>query len=123
MNAKVLVVEDDKDLNQAYCLILNHFGYRVESAFNGQQALKKSKKFAPDVILLDLLMPIMGGLEFLKVFKRDPKNKAKVVIFTNMEDTPELREAYVLGAQRYIIKSLAMPQNLNKLIIETLAEP
>lgn len=123
MKSKVLIVEDDKDLNRAYRLILNHFDYQVESAFNGQEALKKSKQFAPDIILLDLLMPVMGGLEFLKVFKKDPKNKAKVVIFTNLEDAPEIREANVLGVQNCVIKSWAVPQNLNKLVSEALAEP
>ena len=123
MKSKVLIVEDDKDLNRAYRLILNHFDYQVESAFNGQEALKKSKQFAPDIILLDLLMPVMGSLEFLKVFKKDPKNKAKVVIFTNLEDAPEIREANVLGVQNCVIKSWAVPQNLNKLVSEALAEP
>lgn len=120
MKSKVLIVEDDKDLNKAYSLILEHYGYQVESVFNGQEALKIIKQSAPDIILLDLLMPIMGGLEFLKLYKKDPKNKAKVVIFTNLEDTPEIREAYSLGAHRCVIKSWAVPQNLDKLIKEAL---
>ncbi len=118
--SKVLIVEDDKDLNNAYSLILNHFGYSVETAFNGKEALRKIKQFAPDIILLDLLMPIMGGLEFLKQFKKDPTNKAKVLIFTNMENSPELTEAYELGAHRCVIKSWAEPQNLNRLVSDAL---
>jgi len=118
--SKVLIVEDDKDLNNAYSLILGHFGYKVETAFNGQEALKKNKQFSPDIILLDLLMPIMGGLEFLKQFKKDPKNKAKVLIFTNMENSPEVNEAYALGAHRCVIKSWAEPQNLNRLVSDAL---
>ncbi len=118
--SKVLIVEDDKDLNKAYGLILSHFGYQVDSAYNGQEALKKSKDFKPDVILLDLLMPIMGGLEFLRQFKQDPSNKAKVLIFTNLNDSPELNEAYELGAHRCVIKSWAEPQNLNRLVSDAL---
>ncbi|MHB1864725.1 MAG: response regulator [Candidatus Saccharimonadales bacterium] len=118
--SKVLIVEDDKDLNNAYSLILRHFGYQVETAYNGQEALKKSKQFSPDIILLDLLMPIMGGLEFLKKFKKDPSNNAKVLIFTNMENSPELNEAYELGAHRCVIKSWAEPQNLNRLVSDAL---
>src|ERR1700723_4414360 len=114
--SKVLIVEDDKDLNHAYSLILNHFGYKVETAFNGEETLKKNTKFKPDIILLDLLMPIMGGLEFLKQFKKNPANKAKVLIFTNMENSPEVNEAYALGAHRCVIKSWAEPQNLNRLV-------
>ena len=118
--SKVLIVEDDKDLNKAYGLILRHFGYRVDAAYNGQEALEKTKDFKPDVILLDLLMPIMGGLEFLRQFKQDPSNQAKVLIFTNLNESPELNEAYELGAHRCIIKSWAEPQNLNRLVSDAL---
>jgi len=118
--SKVLVVEDDKDLNKAYSLILSHFGYQVETAFDGQEALKKSLHFRPDVILLDLLMPVMGGLEFLKQLKKDKNNQSKVLIFTNLEDSPEVNEAYSLGAHRCIIKSWAEPQNLNRLVSDAL---
>jgi OmpR-family two-component system manganese-sensing response regulator len=119
--SKVLIVEDDKDLNRAYGQILNHFGYQIETAFNGQEALKKSPKFKPDLILLDLLMPIMGGLDFLKQFKKDKGNKARVLIFTNMENSPEVNEAYELGAHRCVIKSWADPQNINRLVSDALA--
>lgn len=118
--SKVLIVEDDKDLNKAYSLILSHYGHQVETAFNGQEALSKSLNFRPDVILLDLLMPVMGGLEFLKQLKDDKANKSRVVIFTNMENSPEVSEAYSLGAHRCIIKSWAEPQNLNLLVSDAL---
>ena len=64
--ADILVVEDDKDLNAAYRIILGKEGHAVETAFNGEEALQKLKSFEPQLILLDLLMPVMGGLEFLK---------------------------------------------------------
>ena len=60
------MVEDDKDLNNAYCVILKHEGHEVKSAFDGKDAIKQLDSFKPDLILLDLLMPIMGGLEFLQ---------------------------------------------------------
>ena len=113
---RVLVVEDDKDLNRAYRLILDHYGYIVDSAFNGSEALSKNQQFKPDLILLDLLMPIMGGLEFLRKYNKDPKNKAEIVIFTNMENSPELVEAEALGARHYAIKSWAEPHSLEIMI-------
>ena len=115
-----MVVEDDKDLNRAYSLILDHYGHKVETAFNGQEALDKSNIFNPDIILLDLLMPVMDGLEFLEKFKKSPNNKAKIIIFTNMENSPEVNKAYSLGAHRCVIKSWAEPQALNRLVNETL---
>ena len=119
--ANILVVEDDKDLNNAYKIILESEGHKVESAFNGQEALKKLKGFEPDLILLDLLMPIMGGLEFLQHYDLQHEHpEVKVLIFTNMENSPEVTEAYDLGAARCIIKSWTAPQNLARVVTDTL---
>ena len=119
--ANILIVEDDKDLNNAYKIILESENYNVVSAFNGKQALKALDEFKPDLILLDLLMPIMGGLEFLQHYDLVNKHPdVKVLIFTNMENSPEVTEAYNLGADRCIIKSWTAPQNLARVITDTL---
>jgi len=121
--ATILIVEDDTDLNAAYKMILEREKHTVKSAFNGQEALELLKSFEPDLILLDLLMPIMGGLEFLQNYelqKRHPN--VKVLIFTNMENSPEVSEAYKLGAHRCIIKSWTAPQNLSRVISDALEE-
>lgn len=119
--ANILIVEDDRDLNNAYSVILKNEGHKVVSAFDGKQALNKSKTFEPDLILLDLLMPVMGGLEFLNHYKLHAKHSTvKVLIFTNMENSPEVAEAYKLGAHRCIIKSWTAPQNLSRVITEAL---
>lgn len=119
--AHILVVEDDRDLNNAYKIILESEGHTVETAFNGQEALAKLKDFEPDLILLDLLMPIMGGLEFLQHYDLVNRHKdVKVLIFTNMENSPEVTEAYNLGAHRCIIKSWTAPQNLSRVVADTL---
>ena len=118
--ADILIVEDDKDLNNAYTIILKKEGYTVESAFDGQEALDKLITFKPQLILLDLLMPIMGGLEFLKQFNLKAHPDVKVLIFTNMENSPEVTEAYSLGAHRCIIKSWTAPHNLARVITDAL---
>jgi DNA-binding response OmpR family regulator len=119
--ARILVVEDDHDLNKAYCIILKHEGHEVKQAFDGKEALKKLQGFEPDLILLDLLMPIMGGLEFLQESDLPEKHKGtKVLIFTNMENSPEVEEAYKLGAHRCIIKSWTAPHNLARVVSDTL---
>jgi DNA-binding NtrC family response regulator len=121
--ANILVVEDDKDLNVAYTIILKHDGHEVTSVHNGKEALVAIKKIEPDLILLDLLMPIMGGLEFLKNYALKEKHPdVKVLIFTNMENSPEVTEAYKLGAHRCIIKSWTAPQNLSRVIREALQD-
>ncbi len=121
--ARILVVEDDHDLNKAYCIILRHEGHDVVEAFDGKEALEKLNDFEPDLILLDLLMPVMGGLEFLQNWNAMKKrNKdVKVLIFTNMENSPEVTEAYKLGAHRCIIKSWTAPHNLARVVKDTLA--
>lgn len=119
--ARILVVEDDHDLNKAYSLILKHEGHEVEEAFDGKEALKKLDNFDPDLILLDLLMPIMGGLEFLQQSELSKRKKdVKVLIFTNMENSPEVAAAYKLGADRCIIKSWTAPHNLARVVKDTL---
>lgn len=122
--ARILVVEDDRDLNNAYCIILRHEGHEVVEAYDGKEALAKLKNFEPDLVLLDLLMPVMGGLEFLEQWDPTKKRKdVKILIFTNMENSPEVAEAYKLGANRCIIKSWTAPHNLARVIDDTLKQP
>lgn len=120
--ANILVVEDDQDLNNAYSVILKHNGHKVVEAFDGKEALTKLDNFEPDLVLLDLLMPVMGGLEFLQQWttKHKKDRDVKILIFTNMENSPEVAQAYKLGANRCIIKSWTAPQNLAKVVDDTL---
>jgi DNA-binding response OmpR family regulator len=119
--ARILIVEDDRDLNNAYSIILKNEGHEVVEAYDGQEALRKVKEFDPDLILLDLLMPIMGGLEFLQHYDLlKSHSNVKVLIFTNMENSPEVNEAYKLGAHRCIIKSWTAPHNLARVVSDTL---
>jgi DNA-binding response OmpR family regulator len=98
--AKILVVEDDPALNNAYSIILKHEGHEVEVAFDGKEAIEKLSHFEPDLILLDLLMPVMGGLEFLQQSDiRNKRSDVKILIFTNMENSPEVSEADTLAAK------------------------
>lgn len=121
--ARILVVEDDQDLNNAYCIILRNEGHEVETAYNGKQAIDKLKNFSPDLILLDLLMPVMGGLEFMQQYDLDGSHPdVKVLIFTNMENSPDVQEAYKLGAQRCIIKSWTAPHNLAGVVSDSLRD-
>jgi two-component system response regulator VicR len=120
--AKILVVEDDPALNNAYSIILKHEGHEVVAAFDGKEAIEKLADFDPDLILLDLLMPVMGGLEFLQQSDiRNKRSDVKILIFTNMENSPEVTEAYKLGANRCIIKSWTAPHNLARVVGDTLA--
>ncbi len=111
--AQILVIEDNKTLNEAYKMILEHEGHSVEVAQNGQEGLEKFKKLEPDLILLDLLMPILDGLGFLKQFRKlYPKNNIKIVVLTNLDQDKEITAALKLGAYKYIVKARTSPKQL-----------
>ena len=122
--ANILVVEDDKDLNNAYQLILRRENHYVEAVTNGEEALEKLQTFIPDLILLDLLMPVKSGVDFLKEYDiRFKHPEVKVVVFTNLENSPEINEAFGLGAYKCVIKSWTAPQGLVKVVNEVLDAP
>jgi DNA-binding response OmpR family regulator len=120
--ANILVVEDDKDLNNAYCKILTIAHHNVEAAFDGDQALQKLEGFEPDVILLDMLMPIKSGLEFLQQFDANAHPAAKLVIFTNLDNSPEIHEAFKFGADQCILKAGTSPAGLIEVVNNVLKD-
>jgi CheY-like chemotaxis protein len=122
MAKKILIVEDEKALNEAYKIVLSKEGYDVRTAFNGLEALSECKEHTFDLILLDLRMPKMDGIEFLKNFK--PSKKApntKVIVFSNYDDRREVQEALKHGAERYIIKAWSSPSELVKIVRDSLS--
>jgi two-component system response regulator VicR len=117
--AKVLIVEDEKPLATAYKTILEKHGYDVLVAYDGEEALETVKGGMPDLILLDMKMPKMSGLEFLRVLDKTEPNK-RVIVFSNQDTQPDIDEAFKLGAKRYLLKSWAAPQDLVKVVEEAL---
>jgi CheY-like chemotaxis protein len=121
--ANILVVEDDKALNKAYKLILEHHGHKVKTAFDGAKALDKLENFKPDLILLDILMPQHSGIDFLKDYDLANKHPdVTVVVFTNLENAPEIDQAFELGVKKCVIKAWTPPQGLVKVIDGVLKE-
>lgn len=110
--ADVLVIEDNKTLNQAYRLILQREGHDVRVAYNGQEGLELVKLAEPSLILLDMLMPIMNGVDFLKHFKTAEHPNTKVIILSNLNEDSEVQQALALGADKYILKASTSPQEL-----------
>ena len=120
--ARIFIIEDDPDLNYAYRLILEKEKHIVDSAFNGDEALQKIEPFEPDLILLDLLMPIKSGVEFLKEYDVVHNHPSvKVLIFTNLEHATEIHEAFRLGADQCVIKAWTAPQGLIKVVNDILS--
>ncbi|MDQ5972033.1 MAG: hypothetical protein QG553_192 [Patescibacteria group bacterium] len=115
--ARILIIEDEKILNAAYRLILEKEGHAVTTAHDGLAGLKLARSFKPDIILLDLLMPVMDGVEFLKAYQ--PKQKhphCHIIILSNIDQDTNIQKAYKLGASRYVLKAVTSPQQLAVLV-------
>ncbi|HSX31989.1 MAG TPA: response regulator [Candidatus Saccharimonadales bacterium] len=120
---KAVVVEDDHDLQFLYKLKLERAGFDVQIAGNGQEGLAVIEVWRPDIVLLDLLMPIMSGSEMLahlrsKVWGSD----VRVVILTNIskdEAPPALRFLHV---DRYIVKAHHTPAQVVAIVHEVLGK-
>lgn len=114
---RILIVEDDVDLNGAYEMILTSSGYTVATAFNGVEALEVVKREDDfDIIFLDLRMPVMDGIEFLKRYDAPSHDETTVIVFSNYDAKKEVDEAYELGADRYVLKARAAPKELIKIV-------
>ncbi len=121
-STSILIVEDERSLNEAYQMILEKSGYNVRTAFDGQEALEVAAEQEPTLILLDLRMPRMDGIEFLRHYNLlDEHPKVRVIVFSNYDMQKEIDEAYRLGADRYILKAWASPKELLQVVENTLA--
>jgi DNA-binding response OmpR family regulator len=80
MTPKILIVEDDKFLRTAYRNILKKEDFDVRIANNGKEGVEVALEWNPDVVLLDLLMPEMDGIGFLKAFDAKNKTKTKIIV-------------------------------------------
>ncbi len=118
---KVLIVEDDVVLVNIYSKKFSNEGYDVISAADGKRGLALAKAKKPDMVLLDLMLPLMGGFEVLEKIKKDDSLKdMPVILLTNLNDCDGIKRGYNLGASDYVIKSFFTPaevvEKVNKYI-------
>ncbi len=100
----ILVVDDEKSLAQALELKLKHAGYEAKAVFNGQAAVDELRVNHYDVVLLDLVMPTMGGFEVLETLKRE-NIKLPIIVTSNLSQEEDIKKATSLGATEYFVKS------------------
>jgi CheY-like chemotaxis protein len=119
----VLIVEDDELLREVYATKLQMEGFSVDTAVDGFDALEKVKAKEPDVILLDMIMPRMTGLEFLKAYSlRANHPNVKTVVMSNKSSPHEINQAKTMGVVDYLIKSQHTPQDIVRRIRSYLAK-
>lgn len=111
--ARVLVVEDDEDLARVVQLNLEGSGYEVEFARNGVEALEQVRQTDPDLVLLDVMMPVMDGWQTLQELKADTETaRVPVVMLTALAEERDVIQGHLAGAVRYVTKPFEMRELL-----------
>ncbi len=120
---KVAIIEDDEAISQMYRIKFEAEGYEVETAENGKLGLELCNAMRPDIILLDLMMPIMTGEEMLAQL-RDTQwgKKIKVIILTNRGEQEIPPEVKGLGVDAIILKAAMTPRQVAQLVQAKLNE-
>lgn len=119
---RILIVEDDKMLRDAFTILLEVQSYEVTGASNGQEALKLCEVNTYDIILLDLMMPILDGIGFLEkanLATRAPKTR--IILLTNLSSGKAIEKADKLGIHRREIKSNLSPKDILTVVQKELA--
>ena len=106
MMKKILFIEDESALQKTFRDMLTQEGYEMISASDGETGLRLAREKKPDLILLDLVLPRMHGLEVLKKLKESPVTREiPIIILTNLEDMESVEKALSLGAGTYLVKA------------------
>src|SRR5579864_3276055 len=105
-SATILLAEDNRFLRRAAEAILRRHGFTVLTAADGEEALKLAQSGAPDLILLDIMMPKINGFDVLRALKREPATSPiPVIVLSNLDQQNDVATARELGAVGYWIKA------------------
>ena len=108
--AKILLADDDMTLHEMYAERLRTEGYTIVSAYDGEEALEKTYKEKPDLILLDIMMPKVNGIDVMKKLREDEQTAGIPIILLTalVQEINKLKEM-MKGSDQYLIKSEIMP--------------
>ncbi len=111
---KVLIIEDEHFITELYVRALTRAGYETTVEIDGQKGLELAKTDQFDIILLDLMIPTITGIEVLRHLRGNdaPKLKAKIIITTNLEQREEIRADIESQADAYLVKAEITPREL-----------
>jgi DNA-binding response OmpR family regulator len=118
---KILIVEDDKQIAEMYKFKIANSGYDVKCSYDGKQGLEIAELFRPDLIMLDLRMPVMSGDEMLEILRtKDWSKNIKVIVLTNISKDEAPSKLRLLGVDRYIVKAHHTPSQIVQIITEVI---
>ena len=109
---KVLLVEDDEIIREIYAMKFELEGFPVATAENGQIGLQMVEEFEPEIILLDMMMPVMGGLDFMKALNEASATLPDIIVFSNISEPKQVDSVMRLGAKAYWTKSDYTPDRV-----------
>lgn len=110
---KVLLVEDEESIRELYVRQLTKVGFNVTAVGTGEAALEELKKAQYDILLLDIMLPGINGLQVLRDFKTaNPSSTAKVIMLTNLGQDTVIKEGFELGANAFLIKASFTPDQV-----------
>lgn len=110
---KILLADDEPILLKTIGLKLQKEGYEVMSTSDGREAVEKIDVYDPDIVVTDLMMPYISGLEIVSIVRKKTHKKIGVIMLTAMEQEKVVMEAFELGVDDYVTK----PFSLNELVI------
>lgn len=111
MKKRILVVDDDEYIRDLYEEILKDAGFTVDIAVDGQDGYQKIAKNAYDLVLLDVMMPKLDGIEVMRKLKA-AKISQPIALLTNLAHDPVMKESKALGARAYLVKADLNPEQL-----------
>jgi len=112
---RILCIEDEHFISEIYARALTKAGYTVDVELDGVEGLKKAQTDAYNIILLDLMIPNLTGIEILRILRdpaQTPSLKAKIIITTNLEQRDDVRTDIEKQADGYIVKAEITPHEL-----------
>jgi len=118
---KICIIDDEDDIREIYSMKFKSDGFKVISAADGEAGLNLMREQKPDIILLDLQMPVKNGLDVLKEMKNDKSIKSiPVVVLSNISDEKTFAEVGKFETHFYIVKALTTPQKVVDIVHEVL---
>jgi DNA-binding response OmpR family regulator len=120
---RILIVEDDQDMNELITAVLSEAGYETHSVYTGEHGIEKAHQIKPDLVLLDIMLPAMDGIEVCRSIASHTETKGIPIIMLTIKKELSVKLAsYIAGARRFITKPFGVEELLGE-VKKTLRSP